>query len=110
VLIQFYTMDWEPSCAAGLMARRDEHAKLEAEGVQVVGISLNIAYSQAAYAKSLRLPYPLLSDFPHGRTVRSFGVGYEEGEAARLLARPAAFLIDQAGIVRKKEVGPTCAY
>lgn len=100
VLVEFYHTDWGPTCTANLMERRDDLDKFEALGIQVLGISLDHAYSQAAFAQSLGLPFALLSDFPHGRTVQAFGVGYYEGEAKRLYARPSFFLIDQNGIVR----------
>ena len=73
LLVEFYHTDWGPTCTANLMARRDDLEKFEALGIQVLGISLEHAYSQAAFAQSLGLPFPLLSDFPHGRTVRALG-------------------------------------
>ncbi len=100
VLLEFYHTDWGPTCMANLMRRRDDLRHFDALGIQVLGISLDHAYSQAAFAKSLGLPFPLLSDFPHGRTVRAYGIDYYEGEAKRLYARPSFFLIDEAGIVR----------
>jgi peroxiredoxin len=100
VLVEFYHTDWGPNCTANLVQRRNDHAAFEAAGVQVIGISLDHPFSQSAFAQSLGLPYPLLSDFPHGRTVRAWGIGHREGEAGRLHARPSFFLIDKAGIVR----------
>ena len=66
----------------------------------MLGISINHAYSQKSFAASLKLPYPLLSDYPDGRTILAYGVGYDEGQTKRLYARPTFFLIDKAGIVR----------
>ncbi len=100
VLIEFYHTDWGPTCTANLEARRDDFEKFEALEIQIVGISMDHAYSQAAFADSLRLPYPLLSDYPDGDTVQAFGVGYYEGKSKRLFARPSFFLVDKAGIVR----------
>src|SRR5687767_947252 len=68
VLIEFYHTDWGPNCTANLERRRDDYERFAELGVQILAISLDHAYSQAAFANSLRLPYPLLSDFPHGRT------------------------------------------
>jgi peroxiredoxin len=82
------------------VARRDDHQQFLALGIQVLGISINHPYSQKAFAKSLELPYPLLSDYPDGKTIRAYGVDYREGQAQRLHAQQAFFLIDQAGIVR----------
>jgi peroxiredoxin len=66
----------------------------------VLGISISHAYSQKAFAASLDLPYPLLSDYPDGKTIRAYGVGYYEGQAKRMYARQAFVLIDMAGIVQ----------
>ena len=55
---------------------------------------------RAKGAASLKLPYPLLSDYPDGRTILAYGVGYYEGQTQHLYARPPFFLIDKAGIVR----------
>ena len=100
VLIEFYHTDWGPNCTANLERRRDDYELFAAMGVEVLGISLNHSYSQAAFAQSIGLPYPLLSDFPHGRTVAAFGVEHREGDADRLFARPSFFLVDREGIIR----------
>jgi len=44
------------------------------------------------------LPFPLLSDFPERKTMRSYGVLDEK----TMIANRAFFLIDPQGIVRKK--------
>jgi peroxiredoxin len=69
-------------------------------GIQVLGIAMNHTYSQKAFAASLALPYPLLSDYPDGKTIQAYEVGYYEGQSQRLHARQAFFLIDKAGMVR----------
>ena len=66
----------------------------------MLGISTNHAYSQKAFAASLDLSYPLLSDYPDGRTILAYDVGYYEGQTKRFYARPSFFLIDKEGIVR----------
>jgi peroxiredoxin len=66
--------------------------------VQILGISANIPFSQKAFADSLGLPYPLLSDFPDLAVIRRYGgVNPKRGG---MLARRAFFLIDRDGIVR----------
>ena len=100
VLVEFYHTDWGPTCTANLLERRDDFAKFQTLGVQILAISLDHAYSQASFAQSLGLTFPLLSDFPHGRTVRAYGIDYYEGEAKRLYARPSFFLVDKEGILR----------
>jgi alkyl hydroperoxide reductase subunit AhpC len=46
----------------------------------------------------LKLPFPLLSDFPERKVMRSYGVLNEK----TLNANRSFFLIDPQGIVRKK--------
>ena len=100
VLIEFYHSDWGPECTANLSQRRDDHDLFAELGVVVLAVSLDHSYSQAAFARSLALPYPLLSDYPDGLTVKAYGVDHREGEAERLFARPSFFLVDREGIVR----------
>jgi peroxiredoxin len=79
--------------------------------VQILGISENHTFSQKAFADSLKLSFPLLSD----RTLnvaRAYGVlyGHTEGEIQypHLVGRKAKrafFLIDQQGIVRERWIG-----
>ena len=61
-----------------------------------LGISANSTYSQQAYAESLNLPFPLLSDYPERKTIRSYGVLNEKS----MSAMRSFFLIDPRGIVR----------
>ena len=46
----------------------------------------------------LKLPYPLLSDFPELKAIRSYGVLHPSG----VFAERAFFLIDKEGIVRQR--------
>ena len=89
------------------MARKADYKRFEALGVQNLGLSSNLTFSQQVFAESLKLPYPLLSDFPDRKVMRSYGVLNEKTE---MTANRSFFLIDPQGIVRKKwiiENGPT---
>jgi len=75
-------------------------------GIQNLGVSANLTFSQQTFAESLKLPYPLLSDFPDRKVMRSYGVLNEK----TMTAHRSFFLIDPQGIIRKKwiiENGPT---
>ena len=57
-----------------------------------------MTFSQQTFAESLKLPFPLLSDFPDRKVIRSYGVLNERS----MNAFRSFFLIDQQGIIRKK--------
>jgi peroxiredoxin len=71
--------------------------------VQILGISSNNPFSQKTFADSLKLPYPLLSDFPNLKTIKSYA-GLNT-QWSMTTAQRAFFLIDKQGIVRGKWLG-----
>ena len=84
-----------------MSARGADYSKLQDLNVQVLGISANNPFSQKAFADSLQLPHPLLSDHPDLKVSWSYGVlQHKPIDPSQLAARRAFFLIDQQGIVR----------
>jgi peroxiredoxin len=71
--------------------------------VQILGISSSNPFSQKTFADSLKLPYPLLSDFPDLKVIKSYG-GLNPSRPMTIAQR-YFFLIDQQGIVRGKWPG-----
>ena len=65
-----------------------------------MAISANVAFSQKAFADFLKLPFPLLSDFPDMKTIQAYGVY----NAERKLALRSYFIVDKEGVVRYKRV------
>ena len=106
VLIQFYTMDFNPACAANLKTRMVDHGKFEALNVQLMAISANNPFSQQMFAASLHLPFPLVSDHPDLKVIQHYGVLKHLGEANVPVARGAVFLVDKHGIIRGKWLRP----
>ena len=88
------------------MARKADYKRFEALGIQNLAASANLTFSQQTFAESLKLPFPVLSDFPERKVMRSYGVLNEK----TMTAHRSFFLIDPQGILRKKwiiENGPT---
>jgi mycoredoxin-dependent peroxiredoxin len=88
------------------LARKADYKRFEALGIQNLAISANPTFSQQTFAESLKLPFPLLADFPERKVIRAYGVFNEK----TMIANRSFFLIDPEGIVRKKwiiENGPT---
>ena len=63
-------------------------------------MSADNPFSQETFADSLKLPYPLLSDFPDRKVIRAYGVLNEQ----TMTAIRTFFLIDPQGMIRKKWV------
>ena len=80
------------------MARKANYKSFEELGIQNLAASANLTFSQQTFAESLKLPFPLLSDFPDRKLMRSYGVLNEKN----MLAYRSFFLIDPQGIIRKK--------
>jgi peroxiredoxin len=84
-------------------ARGADYQTFQDLEVQVLGISSTSTFSQKAFADSLQLPHPLLSDYPDLKVIRAYGVvQHYLNDPSRLSARRAFFLIDKEGIVRAK--------
>jgi peroxiredoxin len=73
--------------------------------VQILGISADNPFAQKAFADSLALPYPLISDAPDMQVTHSYGVVQQIGTPGRSYPQRSFFLIDQQGIVRGKWLG-----
>ncbi len=69
---------------------------------EILGISAFSPFSQLAFAKTLGLPYPLLSDFPDLKTIKKYGVENQIGEVPT--AKRSYFIVDKKGIVRFKRI------
>ena len=82
-----------------MSASRDDYSKFAAADTEIVGISLNVGFSQKAFADFLQLNFPLLSDFPDGKTA-TYGVF----NAERKLALPGGLVVDKQGVIRFKRV------
>jgi peroxiredoxin len=98
VLLEFYGADFTPTWAANLSARKADYKRFEELGIQNLGASANNTFSQQTFAESLKLPFPLLSDFPDRKVMRGYGVLNER----TMTANRSFFLIDPQGILRKK--------
>jgi peroxiredoxin len=57
-----------------------------------------LTFSQQTFGDSLKLPFPLLSDFPERKVMRAYGVLNEK----TMTANRSFFLIDLQGVIRKK--------
>ncbi len=96
VLLVFYPADFSPVCSDQFSIYQEVKPEISAQGVEMVGISVDSAYAHKAFQEKLGIDTTLLSDFePKGEVARAYGSYIERaGTANRTLA-----LVDENGMV-----------
>src|SRR5271170_5912588 len=96
VVLVFYPLDWSPTCTNEHACFVNDMKKFEQLDAQVIGISVDSAWSHKAYAEKMGIHYTLLADFqPRGAVGEKFGVFLaEKGITGRSI-----FIIDKQGKV-----------
>lgn len=104
VILAFYPGDWSPVCTDQLSLYNELLAEFDKYNAEILGISVDSAWSHEAFSASRHLHFPLLADFePKGAIGRAYGV-YREQKGTE---ERALFVIDEAGIIRWSYVSPT---
>jgi peroxiredoxin len=94
VVIMFYPLDWSPVCTNEHACMVTDMKKFETLDAQVLGLSVDSAWSHKAYAEKMGIKYPLLADFnPRGAVAEQFGVYLaDKGITGRAIA-----IVDKGG-------------
>lgn len=96
VVLAFYPLDFSPVCTNENTCFREDVSEFATADAQVLGISIDSAWSHAAFAKQLGITYPLLADFhPKGAVADSYGMYL----ADKGITKRATVLIDKDGNV-----------
>lgn len=98
VVLAFYPRDFTPGCTAQMKTFTEQYADLFGDGVVVVGISADSLETHQRFAKSLDLPFRLLSD-PDQKVSRKYGSADRDGYNRR-----TAYVIDPAGRVSYTDI------
>jgi epoxyqueuosine reductase len=97
VLLAFYPLDWSPVCTKEHACFVEDLKSFENLEAQVIGISVDSAWSHKAYAEKMGISYPLLADFePKGAVASKFGLYL----ADKGITNRATVIVDKQGIVR----------
>ena len=81
---------------------RENHDRFTALGASVLGLSVESDRAHTAFAASLDLPFPLLSDF-NREVIGQFGIAYTPEEPFSGfwgMSRRSVFVLDRDGVVR----------
>lgn len=103
VILVFYPADWSPVCGDQLALYNEVLPEFEKCGAELLGISIDTAWSHEAYAKDRRIRFKLLADFhPKGEVARKYGAyRAEDGFCERAL-----FVIDKKGTIVWNHLSP----
>ncbi|GIE29939.1 peroxiredoxin [Actinoplanes italicus] len=104
VLLVFYPLAFSRRCHGELTEIQKNLADYANDGVQVLTVSVDSAYSHKVWADQENFDFPLLADFwPHG----GVALAYDVFDAERGFANRGTFLIDRAGTIAYAEMnGP----
>ena len=103
VILLFYPADWSPVCGDELALFNEVLPEFQEHGAELLGISVDGVWCHAAFVRTRKLRFPLLSDFePKGAVSRLYGAyRADEGTSERAL-----FLLDGDGIIRWSYLSP----
>ena len=97
VALVFFPLAFSSTCTTELCVLRDNLSLFSAEGIELIGISVDSKATLRAWAEAERYNFTLLADFwPHGDVAKEYGVFID----AKGFANRATFLIDIDGVIR----------
>lgn len=99
VVLAFFPAAFTGGCTKEMQTYQLGVAKFEGADTQVFGVSTDFTASQRAFAESLKLSFPLLSDFMDRKVAKEYGVLMPE----RGLAKRVTFVIDKTGKIAHME-------
>jgi len=75
VVLMLYPLDWSPTCTQEHVCFVNDMKKFDTLDAEVLGISVDSAWSHKAYAEKMGIKYSLLADFqPRGAVADKYGV------------------------------------
>ncbi len=94
VVLVFYPLDWSPVCTNEHACFVNDMKQFETLDAEVLGVSVDSAWSHKAYAEKMGIKYPLLADFqPRGAMAEKYGVFLaDKGITGRAIA-----IVNKAG-------------
>jgi peroxiredoxin Q/BCP len=103
-LVFFYPKAGTPGCTAQACSLRDAFESLNAENLQILGVSRDTAESQKKFQEQYRLPFPLIAD-ANGKVAEAFGVPGVMGMLP--VSKRQSFLVKDGKVMWKAESAET---
>ena len=99
-VLYFYPKDLTPGCTAQACNLRDNYAELQAQGIEIIGVSMDDANLHSRFISKYELPFTLLADTDR-KVIETFGVwGYKKfmGKEYDGIHR-TTFVVNEAGTI-----------
>ena len=100
VVLYFYPKDSTPGCTAEACDFRDNYQGLKAQGIEVLGVSIDDEKSHQKFITKYDLPFKLLADTDK-EIVEAYGVWGEKSMYGKkyMGTNRTTFIIDEEGII-----------
>jgi len=103
VVLLFFPLAFTSTCTEELCTTRDNMKFYESLDAKVMGISVDSFFTLKEFKKAENLNFTLLSDF-NRRVSEQYNSLYNEFFGMKGVAKRSAFVIDQEGLIRHKEI------
>lgn len=101
LVLYFYPKDMTPGCIAESCDLRDNYVRLQADGYEVLGVSMDSEKSHQNFISKKELPFDLLAD-TEKEVIEAYGVWKEKNMYGRKymgIVR-TTFVIDESGVIK----------
>ena len=78
-------------------------AEIHSLGAQIVAVAVTAVFSQQAFARSLGVDFPLVSDWNRA-VAPAYGVQYDVWRGHQGIAKRSVFVVDREGVIRYRWV------
>jgi peroxiredoxin len=103
VILAFYPADWSPVCGDQMALYNEVLPEFHRFNAELLGISVDGVWCQAAFSRDRNLHFPLLADFePKGAVAKLYKV-FRDGDG---FTERALFVIDKKGTIAWSYVSP----
>jgi peroxiredoxin len=101
IVLAFFVGAFTSVCTKEMCAFRDSMDRLINLKTQIIGISVNEPFSNKAFAKKNRLPFPILSDYKR-EVIKTYAVEMSDfaGLKGYTTAKRSIFILDKNGVIR----------
>ena len=101
VIIAFFPASFTGICEKEMCSLRDNMKALEEASCNIVGVSVDMPFSQKKFAEMNNVSFPLLSDLG-GNVAKIYDVYYDDFIGLKGVAKRSIFIVNEKGLITYK--------